>query len=72
MLVELMELMQQDSGDDKYKWQEKARWIKYEEDYEAGSGHWGKPHVSCLSFHTLLELKNALSTGSFLRAIVHA
>ena len=33
------------------------RWIKYEEAREPGSERWGKPHVSSLSFHSLLNLR---------------
>ena len=43
-------------------WKERARWIKYEEDVELG-GAWGKPHVSTLSFHSLLELRRLLELG---------
>merc|ERR1712224_983673 len=35
------------------EWEERARWIKYEEDLEAERGEWGKPHVSSLTFHSL-------------------
>ena len=59
MFVELDELMM---GDDGFQWKEKARWIKYEEDVELG-GEWGKPHVSTLSFHSLLELRRLLEHG---------
>ncbi|XP_063712930.1 band 3 anion transport protein-like isoform X5 [Symsagittifera roscoffensis] len=59
VFVELDELMM---GDDGFQWKEKARWIKYEEDVELG-GEWGKPHVSTLSFHSLLELRRLLEHG---------
>ena len=38
-------------------WVETSRWIKYEEAREEGSERWGKPHVSSLSFHSLLNLR---------------
>ena len=38
-------------------WVEKARWIKYEEDLEAEAGRWGKPHVSSLTFRSLLNVR---------------
>jgi len=44
-------------------WVEKARWIKYEEDLEAGAGKWGKPHVSSLSFRSLLNVRKCLEKG---------
>ena len=36
-----------------------ARWIKFEEDVEEGSGRWGRPHISALAFHSLVELQEA-------------
>jgi len=64
MFVELDELNIQKHDD--YMWQERARWIKFEEDFEEGSHRWGKPHVACLSFHSLLELRKCLEDGEFL------
>ena len=46
-----------------WKWQEKARWIKFEEDMEEGAERWGKPHVASLSFSSLLELRQRLEQG---------
>jgi solute carrier family 4 anion exchanger 2 len=45
------------------EWQETARWIKYEENLEDGSDRWGRPHVSFLSFQSLLKLRSCLETG---------
>ena len=45
------------------EWQETARWIKYEENLEEGSGRWGRPHVPTLSFQSLLSLRHCLETG---------
>ena len=39
------------------------RWIKYEENVEEGGGRWSKPHVSTVSLHSLLELRNCLLNG---------
>ncbi|XP_035660515.1 anion exchange protein 2-like isoform X3 [Branchiostoma floridae] len=47
-------------------WNESARWIKFEEDVQQGAERWGKPHVSSLSFHSLLELRKGLEQGSVL------
>ena len=54
------ELVMDDFG--QIQWKERARWMKYEEDVELG-GAWGKPHVSSLSFHSLLELRKLLELG---------
>ena len=45
-------------------WVETARWIKYEEDLEAG--HWGAAHVASLSFHSLLNLRRCLEGGALM------
>ena len=52
------------------EWVEMSRWIKYEESREVGSERWGKPHVSSLSFHSLLNLRLSLEKGKFLSLIV--
>ncbi|CAH2281622.1 anion exchange 2 isoform X1 [Pelobates cultripes] len=48
------------------QWKETARWIKFEEDVEAETDQWGKPHVASLSFRSLLELRKTLSHGAVL------
>ena len=48
------------------EWVEMSRWIKYEEAREEGSERWGEPHVSSLSFHSLLNLRLALEKGAVL------
>jgi len=48
------------------EWEERARWIKYEEDLEAERGEWGKPHVSSLTFHSLINLRLCIESGTFL------
>ena len=61
MFVELDELR---LGENKeWAWQEKARWIKFEEEVEEDAQRWGKPRVSSLSFHSLLELRRCIEQG---------
>ncbi|ELT89580.1 hypothetical protein CAPTEDRAFT_78542, partial [Capitella teleta] len=62
MFVEMDEL--QFTGDSEWKWSERARWIKFEEDVEEGAERWGRPHVASLSFHCLLELRQCLQQGA--------
>ncbi|XP_052235491.1 anion exchange protein 2-like isoform X2 [Dreissena polymorpha] len=64
VFVELDELFVQDNHE--IEWREKARWIKFEEDVEEGAERWGKPHVASLSFHSLLELRKGLESGTLL------
>ena len=45
------------------EWAETARWIKFEEDVEEGTGRWGRPHISALTFHSLVELQQGISKG---------
>lgn len=45
------------------EWRETARWIKYEENVEEGADRWGRPHVSSLSFHSLLSVRRCLENG---------
>lgn len=61
MFVELDELRVGDNQE--WAWHEKARWIKFEEDVEEDAQRWGKPHVSSLSFHSLLELRRCIESG---------
>ena len=53
-----------------YEWREKARWIKFEEDVEEGAERWGKPHVASLSFHSLLELRRGLESGTLMPSLL--
>lgn len=41
-------------------WVERSRWIKYEECKEEGAERWGRPHLSSLSFHSLINLRLCL------------
>ncbi|UYV66430.1 SLC4A3 [Cordylochernes scorpioides] len=63
IFVELDELCTGTAPDD-WEWRETARWIKYEEDVVAGADRWGRPHVAMLSFHSLLDLRTGLETGT--------
>ncbi len=61
--MELEELHVRSDMSDELEWEETARWIKFEEDVEEGSGRWGRPHVSALAFHSLVELRRGLEKG---------
>lgn len=64
VFVELNELVMDKHQE--LQWKETARWIKFEEDVEAETDQWGKPHVASLSFRSLLELRRTLSHGAVL------
>ena len=61
MFVELDELRSDPS--EGLHWTESARWIKFEEDVDEGTGMWGRPHISALAFHSLVVLKRGLERG---------
>ena len=61
--VELEELV---SCNNEFVWKERARWIKLEEDVEECANRWGKPHIPCLTFHSLREVEKNLRNGVFL------
>lgn len=61
VFVELEELKCDSSSD--LEWEETARWIKFEEDVEQEVGRWGRPHVSALAFHSLVDLRKGLDKG---------
>ena len=61
IFIELEELRHDDKQGE--EWEETARWIKFEEDVEEGSGRWGRPHVSALAFHSLVDLRKGLDKG---------
>ncbi len=48
------------------EWVEKARWIKYEQTVEEEADRWGKPQVSSLAFHSVVELTKCLEFGEYL------
>merc|ERR1712008_611575 len=49
-----------------FEWVEQSRWIKYEEAREEGSERWSKPHVSSLTFQSVINLKTQLERGLLL------
>ncbi len=58
-----LEELRIDVSSEEVEWEETARWIKFEEDVEEGSGRWGRPHVSALTFHSLIQLRRGLEKG---------
>ena len=62
LFAELEELIVNTEG--LMEWKETARWVKFEEDVEEGSNRWSKPHVSSLSMHSLIELRNLIVKGT--------
>uniref|UniRef100_A0A8C8VR09 Anion exchange protein n=1 Tax=Pelusios castaneus TaxID=367368 RepID=A0A8C8VR09_9SAUR len=61
--VELQELVMDRNNE--LRWMEAGHWIKLEEDFEE-AGHWGRPHLSYLTFHSLLEVRRAFEKGTVL------
>nr|XP_032647441.1 band 3 anion transport protein isoform X2 [Chelonoidis abingdonii] len=61
--VELHELVMDRKNE--LRWMEAGHWIKLEEDFEE-AGHWGRPHLSYLTFHSLLEVRKAFKKGTIL------
>lgn len=60
--MELKELVIDQNHD--LQWRETARWFRFEEEMEEEDTEcWGRPQVSCLSFHSLLQLRKAISHG---------
>ncbi|XP_016149006.1 anion exchange protein 3 [Sinocyclocheilus grahami] len=64
VFVELNELIVDKNQE--MRWKETARWIKFEEDVEAETDRWGKPHVASLSFRSLLELRRTITHGAIM------
>ncbi|XP_033911474.1 solute carrier family 4 member 1b (Diego blood group) isoform X2 [Acipenser ruthenus] len=62
--VELNEL-KMDTTKEQF-WQETARWVRFEEDFNEDVEHWDKPHVSYLTFSSLLELRRTMDKGAVL------
>ncbi|KFO97596.1 Band 3 anion transport protein, partial [Calypte anna] len=46
-------------------WMEAAHWLKLEEDFKE-AGHWNQPHLSFLTYRSLLEIRRALAKGAVL------
>ncbi|KAI4795479.1 hypothetical protein KUCAC02_031381 [Chaenocephalus aceratus] len=64
MFTELDEITFRDG--DFQEWKETARWLKFEEDVEAGGERWSKPYVATLSLHSLFELRSCIMHGTVL------
>ncbi|XP_072796159.1 band 3 anion transport protein [Vicugna pacos] len=62
--VELRELVM-DEKNQELQWMEAARWLHMEEN-RGKDGTWGRPHVSYLTFWSLLELQKAFAKGTVL------
>ncbi|XP_036923629.1 band 3 anion transport protein isoform X2 [Sturnira hondurensis] len=62
--VELHELVM-DGKNQELRWMEAARWVRLEENL-SGDGAWGRPHLSYLTFWSLLELQRAFAKGTVL------
>lgn len=58
--VELHELVM-DSRSELF-WVEAGHWLKLEEDFKE-AGHWSQPHLSFLTYRSLLEIRRALAKG---------
>ena len=61
VFIELEEL--RCGASNELEWEETARWIKFEEDVEEEVGQWGRPHVSALAFHSLVDLRKGIEKG---------
>ncbi|XP_066442670.1 band 3 anion transport protein isoform X2 [Eleutherodactylus coqui] len=60
--VELHELLMDHTNE--LHWVETSRWLKAEEDFQDDKKQWGKPHLSYLTFTSLLELRRAVKNGT--------
>ncbi|XP_028327596.1 sodium bicarbonate cotransporter 3-like isoform X1 [Gouania willdenowi] len=63
LFTELDELDLREGGQE---WEERARWLKFEEDVEDGGERWSKPYVATLSLHSLFELRSCILKGTVL------
>ena len=55
--TEAWNLESHDDGQGHGTWQETARWVKFEEDLEAGGDRWSKPHVGTIAMHAIKEIE---------------
>uniref|UniRef100_A0A2R9BY47 Solute carrier family 4 member 1 (Diego blood group) n=1 Tax=Pan paniscus TaxID=9597 RepID=A0A2R9BY47_PANPA len=62
--VELQELVM-DEKNQELRWMEAARWVRLEENL-GENGAWGRPHLSHLTFWSLLELRRVFTKGTVL------
>ncbi|XP_076857138.1 solute carrier family 4 member 1b (Diego blood group) isoform X2 [Brachyhypopomus gauderio] len=46
--------------------QETGEWAGYEENYDPEAGRWGPPHISYLTFKSLVQLQRTMKTGVLL------
>ncbi|KAM6107947.1 band 3 anion transport protein [Pterocles gutturalis] len=44
-------------------WMEAGHWLRLEEDFKE-PGHWGQPHLSFLTYRSLLDIRRALARGT--------
>lgn len=44
-------------------WEETGRWAGYEENFDPHAGVWASPHVSYLTFKSLIQLRRTMNTG---------
>ncbi|XP_065712375.2 band 3 anion transport protein isoform X4 [Patagioenas fasciata] len=61
--VELHELVMDSNKE--LCWMEAGHWLKLEEDFKE-TGYWGQPHLSFLTYRSLLEIRRALAKGAVL------
>lgn len=61
-----VQLDQLEHKDDQQTWNEKARWIRYEEQAEDVPGRWSKPHVATLPQTSIDDLKDLLIDGKMM------
>ncbi|XP_076212708.1 band 3 anion transport protein isoform X2 [Aptenodytes patagonicus] len=61
--VELHELVMDSTKE--LCWMEAGHWLQLEEDFKE-AGHWGQPHLSFLTYRSLLEIRRALAKGAVL------
>ncbi|KQK85632.1 hypothetical protein AAES_38482 [Amazona aestiva] len=61
--VELHELVMDSTKE--LCWMEASHWLKLEEDFKE-DGNWGQPHLSFLTYRSLLEVRWALAKGAVL------
>ncbi|XP_063685626.1 electroneutral sodium bicarbonate exchanger 1-like isoform X3 [Bolinopsis microptera] len=47
-------------------WEEKARWMKFEQDIQRGADKWSKPHVATLKLQSIISLRKCISQGTVL------
>ena len=55
--ISVENLESHDDGQGHGTWQETARWVKFEEDLEAGGDRWSKPHVGTIAMHAIKEIE---------------